>query len=418
MRDDGPGTGEATRASENGGARGSIFAAPYWDRDTRAMGGFRAAYFRTGRVVFAIGRDVLDGQLSLWAMSLVYTTLLSLVPLLAISFSVLKGFGVHNRIEPVLATVLEPFGEKGVEITARILEFVENVKVGVLGSVGLALLIYTVVSLMQKIEHALNATWRVGRSRTFARRFSDYLSVIAIGPVLVFSALGLTASAAAVLPAEELARYGAFDEALALGRRIVPYLLVVAAFTFIYVFMPNTRVRTRAALIGAVVAGTLWQSAGWAFASFVATSTSYTAIYSAFATLILFMIWLYVGWLILLIGAAVAYYVQTPQSALIGPGPVILSARLREWLVLVVAARIAAVFRARQKAPTAADLATMIPVPPEAVDWAVAALAEARLITPTGDDPPSYLPAGDPAATPLATVLAAARAADERPSLD
>ena len=97
-----------------------------------------------------LARDLAQGQLTLRAMGLVYTTLLSIVPLLALSFSVLKAFGVYNQIRPMLLNFLEPLGEKGIEITARIVQFIENVNVGVLGSVGLALLLYTAVSLVQK----------------------------------------------------------------------------------------------------------------------------------------------------------------------------------------------------------------------------------------------------------------------------
>ena len=106
-------------------------------------------------------------------MSLVYTTLLSMVPLLAISFSILKGFGVHNRIEPFLESLLEPLGEKGSEITARVIEFVNNVQVGVLGFVGFLLLFYTVISLLQKVERSLNYIWHVPKSPSGKFMFSN-----------------------------------------------------------------------------------------------------------------------------------------------------------------------------------------------------------------------------------------------------
>ena len=165
-----------------------------WETDTRPLSPMTARAIRTLRVLYRVLGDVVDGQLTLRAMSLVYTTLLSLVPLLAVSFSVLKGFGVHNQIEPILLNVLAPLGERGVEITRQIIEFVENVKVGVLGSLGLGLLLFTVVSLTQKIERAFNYTWRVTEHRSFVQRFSDYISVILIGPLLIFSAIGITAS--------------------------------------------------------------------------------------------------------------------------------------------------------------------------------------------------------------------------------
>ncbi|RKZ76850.1 MAG: hypothetical protein DRQ57_02255 [Gammaproteobacteria bacterium] len=119
----------------------------------------RTGLTRTLRTIHAVLRDLTHGQLSLQAMSLVYTTLLSLVPLLAVSFSMLKGLGVHNQIEPLMLNFLAPLGEKGVEITARVIGFVENVNVGVLGSLGIVFLLYTVISLIYKIETVFNFTW-------------------------------------------------------------------------------------------------------------------------------------------------------------------------------------------------------------------------------------------------------------------
>ncbi|MDH3930474.1 MAG: YihY/virulence factor BrkB family protein, partial [Deltaproteobacteria bacterium] len=165
-----------------------------WEVELSSLPWWKSWLTRVLRVFYVVIRDLLEGQLTLRAMSLVYTTLLAMVPLLAVSFSVLKGFGVHNQIEPLLLNFLRPMGERGVEVTSRIIGFVDSVKAGVLGSVGFALLIYTVISLIQKIEQACNDTWQVNRSRPLSQKFSDYLSVILIGPLLVFSALGITAS--------------------------------------------------------------------------------------------------------------------------------------------------------------------------------------------------------------------------------
>jgi len=136
-----------------------------WLRDTYRMLWVEALWIRTLRLAWALGRDMLDGQLTMRAMGLVYTTLLSLVPLLAVSFSLLKAFGVHNKLEYTLFRLLEPLGERGAEFAVRIVEFVDQVKVGLLGGVGLLILFFTVISLVQKVEKALNTTWRVHRSR-------------------------------------------------------------------------------------------------------------------------------------------------------------------------------------------------------------------------------------------------------------
>jgi membrane protein len=262
---------------------------------------------------------VVDGELTLWTMSLAYTTLLSMVPLLALSFSVLKAFGVHNQIEPLLGNLLAPLGEQGQEVSSRLVGFIENMNVGVLGAVGLALLIYTVVSLIEKIEASLNAMWHVTQLRSLSERFSRYLSVLLIGPLLVFSALGLTASAMSSSLAQMLISVEPLGSLVSMAGQVVPYLLVVGAFTFVYRFVPNTRVRFIPALLAGIVAGLMWQSAGWAFATFVVSSARYSAIYSSFAILVLFLLWLYVSWLVLLIGADMAFYLQHPEYLYVKP---------------------------------------------------------------------------------------------------
>jgi membrane protein len=364
-----------------------------WSVDTRSLPRWKAWPIVTLRVVFAIARDVLAGNLTLHAMSLVYTTLLSFVPLLALSFSVLKGFGVHNQVEPILLQLLEPLGEQGREITERLIGFVDNVKVGVLGALGLALLFYTVVSLMQKIESAFNDTWRISETRPLARRFSDYLSVLLIGPVLMFSAVGITASLTSSALVGRLTAIEPLGTLVELAGRLTPYLLVGGAFTFIYIFIPNTKVRFRSALLGGFAAGVIWVSAGWGFATFVASSTQYTAIYSAFATLILFLIWLYLNWLILLVGSNIAFYHQHPEYLAVRRGPLWLSNRMSEKLALLVIVVIARSHYRGSPPWSLERLAKRLNTPSEVVERAVLGLERSGLLAKTTDDPSCYLPA-------------------------
>ena len=215
-----------------------------WVKDLAGLPSWRNKGISALRITYLILRDVFfDNQLTLRAMSLVYTTLLSLVPLLAVSVSVLKGLGANTRLEEYLHTFVAPLGERGVEISNNIVHFVNNINPGLLGSLGIAMLLYTVVSLMQKIEATFNFTWHVTEDRSFARRFSDYLSVVLIGPVLVFSAMGLTATIThsklfLLLTANPMT--GFF---ISIASHLLPYLMIIFAFTLIYIFIPNTRVR-------------------------------------------------------------------------------------------------------------------------------------------------------------------------------
>src|SRR3954447_8443617 len=146
------------------------------------------------RYPYALLRDVFRGDLTLRAVSLVYTTLLSIVPLIALTFSVLKGFGFHRDLEPVLYKFLQPLGDRAYDLTAQIMGFVDNARGGLLGSLGLVFLIYSAISMVQKIEESFNFVWRVEQPRSFGRRFSEYLSVMIVGPALIVAALGLIAA--------------------------------------------------------------------------------------------------------------------------------------------------------------------------------------------------------------------------------
>ncbi len=381
-----------------------------WDVDIASAGRAKASLIKPLRLVYLVVRDLLDGQLSMRAMSLVYTTILSLVPLLAVTFSVLKAFGVHNQIEPTLQNLLAALGPKGLEISKRVVEFVENTKVGVLGSIGLALLIYFVVSLVQKIEANLNYIWHVAQSRSLAQRFSEYISVILVGPVLVFSALSLTVSIENTALVQRLLAVEAISTLAYLVGRLIPYVLVCAAFTFFYVFIPNTRVNLRSALVGGIAAGVLWQTIGWLFASFVATSAKYAAIYSSFAVLVLFMIWLYVSWYIVLIGAQVAYYNQHPQTPTWRRDRLrLLMGSMRERLTLLIMGLVGYHHYYSKPCWTTEKLASYLQLDAQAVQAVIDHLVEAGFLVQTAAESPGYVPAQDIEKIRLQALLDSAR---------
>jgi membrane protein len=366
-----------------------------------------------------VARELAQGTLTLRAASLVFTTLLSLVPLLAVSFSLLKAFGVHNKLEHVLFGLLEPLGERGAEIAHRIVEFVDQVKVGVLGGVGLLILFLTVLSLVQKVETALNTTWRVRQSRNFVQRFSGYLSVLLVGPLLVFSAVGLMGTIMGTPLVQSLAAIEPFGTLLSLIPKLLPYAFMIAAFSFVYVFIPNTRVRLSSALVGGAVAGVLWATAGWGFAAFVVNSpeSNYTAIYSSFAIAFFFMLWLYVAWLILLVGGTVAFYHQHPEYLGVMPGELGASNRLRERIALAAMVRIGASHLHGRGPLDAQNLAEQMRLPVALVQDALGALLAEGFLARVDDPATGYLPGRDIGRIRLVDILACARSAHEHRQL-
>jgi membrane protein len=366
------------------------------------------------QIVVMVGRDLMDGMITLRAMSLVYTTLLSMVPLLAVSISVLKGFGVHDQLEPTLTSILAPLGEQSAEISAHIVGFVDNMEIGVLGALGVGLLIYTAVALIQKIEAAFNYTWRLQSSRNLMQRFSDYLSVIMVGPVLLFSAVGITASLGSNQIVEFLNTLPYMNDLLRLMGKLLPFLLVIAAFTFVYMLVPNTRVKFRSAFYGALIAGILWQVSGILFTSFVGGSTSYTAIYSGLAILLIFMIWLYLSWVILLIGASISFYHQNPEQLRWKRHNPHLSGRMRYQIALQAMVDIARVHdRQLQLVPSLENLATYRQVPVELMKRMLDALQCDGLVQQSAENPPLYLPGASLQRIKLVDILRSAGAAED-----
>jgi len=388
-----------------------------WKTQLKKLNKFQASLVRALRIFYGTFQDLKSGMPSLRAMSLVYTTLLSIVPLLAVSFSVLKGFGAHNALEPALTSLLEPLGEKGVQISRQIISFVDNMEVGVLGSIGLLFLIITVLSLVKKIENAFNATWSIPVTRNIIQRFSNYLSVILIGPLLLFTSAGLTASFHSSAVVDKFSSMEPFGTIIVFLGEFSPYLLTALSFTLIYLLIPNTRVKFKSALYGAVCATILWKMVGSLFTTFIVNSTNYTAIYSSFAILIIFMIWIYMSWLIILTGASISFYHQNPDRISNKSKIIRLSSRLREKLALTIMQLIAHSFHHKKPSWTVKTLSQKTGISEQALMILMPALLSNDLITTTGKKNDHFLPSQSLENITLEMIINAARNAEESPNL-
>ena len=384
-----------------------------WGVNLAGLSPLHTGAVRMARVGHMVVRELADGQLNVRAASLVYTTLLSIVPVLALSFALFKGFGIHHDLAPALISYLEPLGDRGVEFGNQLIAMVESVNVGKLGIMGLVFLLYAVARVVGTVEQALNYTWRVRARRRFFDRLSGYLSVAIFGPVFVFAAMFISGSlmnSSVVTQLIEITHAGAL---VTLGGKLVPYLLVVAAFTFVYFYMPNTRVRIGSAFFGALIAGFLWAVGGWAFAALVVSSTKYAAIYSGFAIVILFVMWLHISWLILLMGGSVAFYDQHPEYLGLLTHELRFSSRVRERLSLLACFLIVQHFQYRLEPWTDVALARRLGVPLETLSELLEQFEKASIVVAVSGRSDAYVPARDPASVSVREVLAAARSAGE-----
>lgn len=357
-------------------------------------------------------RDFQNGEITLRAMGLVYTTLLSLVPLLALAFSMLKAFGVDNALRPVLHRFLAPLGSQADEIIDKVVGFVENVQVGVLGAIGVVLLMYSVVSLIQKVESGCNYIWQVRKMRSLGRRFTEYLSILIVGPIVVLAASSMTASLTSNTVVEYLSTIEPFGTSLYVAGRMVPYVLYSIGFTLLYAFMPNTKVHWLPAMGGGIFAGVLWQTASLGFAVFASNSSNYNAIYSSFAILILLLVWLYVSWLIMLLGCRVAFLLQHPEQLTREPYPPRLGGADRERIALLLMGLIGYNFMHANPPWQIARLARYLRVAPDHIYSIVDQLVAANMLIESGDTTITLLPRQDIESLKVDDILAAARSGD------
>lgn len=364
---------------------------------------------------YAVLRDMFAGQLTLRAMSLVYTTLLSVVPLIAFSFALLKGFGVDELLEDEMYLLLEPLGEKGREITDNIMRLVKNVNGGLLGGVSLAFFIYTAISMVQKVEEAFNYAWYVSKPRGFARRFTEYVFVLTIGPVVVVLALGMIGS----LQDDDIVRYLLENQIagplFVATSKVMPFVLVTCAFAFLYWFLPNTKVRLPSALVGGIAGGFLWATLGVLVATVIVNSARTMTVYGGFAIAIIALIWLYLNWLVLLVGAQLAYYHQNPAYLRIGRREPRLSSGTRERLALNIMLLVGQAFRDPEASFTIADISDRLGIPSITLEPIIAGLEENGLLTSTETE--DLLPARDVAGISLGDVLAVVREFGETGSI-
>ena len=366
-----------------------------------------AIALRLLRYPYAILRDLSRGQINLYAMGLVYATLLSLIPLIAFAFAVLKAFGAHRDLEPIIYEFFKPVGASAGDLTHRVMVFADNVSTGVVGSLGLALLLWTLLGTIKKVEDGFNFLWRVEHARSFARRVTEYVALLIVGPIVVVSFIGLSHNALDTATAG-FGRYMPFwDRITSWMVEVSPYVMVTAIFTAVYMFVPNTKVKWKPALVGGLTAGVLWAAVGKVFTALVVYSTRLTIVYAGFAIIVAALLWTYFGWLILLIGAQLSFYVQHRNYLRLGLTELRLSAVQREQLTLKVMYLIARAYHEGKTRWSVDGLSHELGMPGIAISRIVNSLEAAKLVTLTDDE--HLLPARDLGKISLQEILDIAR---------
>jgi len=365
-----------------------------WALDFSKISRARALFYKQLLIIFLVGRGFFSDRLLIRASALVYATLLSIVPLLAVMFSLLKGFGYHNKMEPALVKLMEPLGPQAVQaIVPPIISFVDNIKVGALGTVGFLLLFLSVLSIVNNIERAFNDVWKIRKTRSIHRRFTDYVSVLIVGPLLVFLFMGVSASLQSLVIVQTISKIPGIPF---LYNKRVPFLFTWVFFFFVLSYVPNTKVRFRSALWGSALSAVLWVMSNFFFAHFIVSSYQYgaqTVIYAGFATLPLFLLWIYISWAIMLLGVEISYVHQNSDKISWELRDTNYSHFLKDNAALKIMLLCGERFLKGEKAPVISEMIETFNLPqPLALDI-INLLVDQGLLYIIDSDPPGYSPA-------------------------
>lgn len=310
-----------------------------WEYRLKELPSAKAWTIRTLRIVLFAARKFMADRCESTAAVLTYYSLLNVVPLVAVAFAIAKGFGLKKLIE---RQIVQFAGQAGwqYEATDYLLKFSNNLlqqaKGGLIAGVGIVLLLYTVISILGRIEESFNEIREIKTSRTLIRKFSDYMALMVLSPVLM-----VVSSSATVLVASQiqlilgkLELLGIFSYVVLFILNLLPYVSIWVLLTMLYLIMPNTRVPFRSAVIGGIAAGTITQIVQWIYIKFQIGVASYGAIYGSFAALPLFLVWLQMSWMIVLFGAQIAYASEHTESYGFDPDYAAISPSDRRLLML------------------------------------------------------------------------------------
>lgn len=391
-----------------------FFRRDLW-RDTARLSRPRRTLYRTLQVLALVAERFMTSKVLLQASALTYSTVLSIVPLLAFMFALLKGLGVQDRLEPIILARVSAGSQ---EMVSRLVDYIDRVNVGSLGVLGLAFLVTTIVFVLGNIESAFNDIWGVKTQRTLQRKFSDYLSLTLVTPIFLLVALSVTASLKSSLLVQWLKTLPMTGNLILVLLRLVPYLALWFAMTFLFMFMPNTRVRFKPALIAGILTGTAWQVTQWGYVTFQVGVSKYNAIYGTFAQVPIMLVWIYISWVIVLFGAEFTYAFQNlgayRQERRCGE----LTAYAQAELALAFLRDIERHFRKGKSAWTAKGLSQRHGVSLRQVQSIVEKLARLGYLTPVAREHGlEYVPSRSFDTLPVAEVLERLEAAASAPGL-
>jgi membrane protein len=323
-------------------------------------------FIRFARVILLGVRGYNEKNLVLQASALTLYSLLSVVPIVAMIFGIAQGFG----LEAYLTEQLQKTFANQPDIMNNLLTYshnmLSNTKGGLIAGLGFVLLLWSVVQVLGNIESAFNSIWFVRKSRTWSRKFTDYLSIMLVAPIFIIlsGAANIFLSTEIKTFAEDIAFLGeGVKNLIIISINFVPYLTTSVLFFFVYLVMPNTRVKPKAAFAAGIIAGCVFQVFQWGYIGFQVGVSKYNAIYGSFASIPLFITWLQFSWIIVLVGAEISYCIQNITHVEGEKQTVDISHKMQMLYSLYIINFIAKRFKNAERAPDAGEIANKLSIP-------------------------------------------------------
>jgi membrane protein len=320
-------------------------------------------------------------------------------------FALLKGFGAEVDLEILVLNHLALGSE---EVVDAVFTYISNTSMTKLGTFGVIFLLLTVLTLLNSIENSFNHIWRVKETRSIDRLFSDYLSITIFGPILILAAISMTTTLESQALVQYLIGLDVIGNIILILFKIIPFLAMWAVFTGLYLFMPNTRISPRAALLGGAFGGILWQLLQWGYVTFQIGVTRNNAIYGTMAALPVFMLWIYISWVIVLLGLEVTFAIQNFRTIRLELRGEKLSADGREAADLAILLSASAAFIKGEKPLTIDDFTQSLNLAPRFTQQSLSFLVHCGFLNEIAqgkDTLNAYQPAIDVASLTLHEVL-------------
>jgi len=307
-----------------------------WRIRIRELSGVKYFLVRPLRILLLASRGFAEDKCQLRASALTFYSILSVVPVAAMVFGIAKGFGFERNLETLLTEKLP--GQE--EVVQWIIQFANallvNTEGGLIAGVGVLILFWAVIKLLDNIEKAFNDIWYLKKGRSFARKLSDYLSIMLICPILliVSSSLLVVIASQMTLITEKITLLGKMGPFIFFFLNLSPYFVLWILFTFVFIAMPNTGVSFKGGLIAGIITGTVFLLVQKFYIYFQVGVTKYNAIYGSFAALPLFVLWLQISWLVVLFGAELSFAADNEEDYEFEPDCLNVSLRFKRILAL------------------------------------------------------------------------------------